>query len=119
MYAVHAIAPQSSTWHTPSATRGRLIARPIADPRLLPTPRPIRNTARINENVYTVAPKRSDNSRVHTTSAARAVMPESAMVTYTDHASAARSTRSGGCGAGSYEVALAIASPRAAAVTFN
>src|SRR5581483_12496734 len=45
--------------------------------------RPTRNTARISAKVYTVAPKCSDSSRVHTTSDASAVIPDSAMATYT------------------------------------
>jgi hypothetical protein len=63
----------------PSATRGRFAVRPIAAPTLLPIPRPSRNTARICENVYVVAPNRSESIRVHTTSAPSAVMPEIAI----------------------------------------
>src|SRR5207247_8856619 len=51
MYADQAIAAHNSNWHAPSATRGRASPRESADPRLLPIPRPIRNTARISENV--------------------------------------------------------------------
>jgi hypothetical protein len=43
-------------------------------------PRPTRKTARISENVYTVAPKCSDRIRVQTTSDPSAVRPESAIV---------------------------------------
>ena len=57
--------------------------RASAAPRLLPIPRPIRNTARINENVYTVPPSRSDSKRVQTTSAPSAAMPEKAIARYT------------------------------------
>src|SRR5438034_7524809 len=46
-------------------------------------PSPTRNTARINANVYTVAPKCSDSNRVQTTSDASAVIPDIAMTTYT------------------------------------
>ena len=51
MYALHAIAPTLSSWHQPRAMRGRSTLFAMIDPRLLPMPRPIRNTARINENV--------------------------------------------------------------------
>src|SRR5439155_24350365 len=81
MYAVQATAPHRAIWQTPSATRGRPTPRASAEPRLLPMPRPIKNTARIRENVYTVAPKSSERRRVHTTSAASAVIPDSAIVT--------------------------------------
>jgi hypothetical protein len=80
MYAVQAMAPHSSTWHQPSAARGLDTLRPIAEPAALPTPRPTRNAARIRENVYVLPPKSSESRRVHTTSAASAVIPDSAMV---------------------------------------
>jgi hypothetical protein len=51
MQAVHAIAPHSSIWHQPSASRGRAMRAAIEDPMLLPIPRPSRNTARISEKV--------------------------------------------------------------------
>ena len=51
MYAVHAIAAQSSSWHHPSASRGRAMRAAIAEPMLLPIPSPNRKTARISENV--------------------------------------------------------------------
>ena len=51
MYALHAMAPTLSSWHHPSAMRGRSTLFAMIDPRLLPMPRPIRKTARINENV--------------------------------------------------------------------
>ena len=44
-------------------------------------PSPSRNTARINENVYVVAPNRSDSIRVQTTSAPSAVSPDNAIDT--------------------------------------
>src|SRR5437867_11806606 len=61
----------------------------MAAPTVLPIPRPKRNTARMSENVYTVAPKMSDKILVQTTSAARAVIPEIAIVTYTVQAAGA------------------------------
>src|SRR5215831_817290 len=87
-YAAHAIAPVSSNWQTPSARRGFFAVRAMADPPVLPKPRPRRNAARISEKVYVVAPRSSDSRRVQTASAASAVAPESAMVTYTGHAPA-------------------------------
>ena len=71
----------SRSWHQPSATRGRATRRASSDPIVLPMPRPTRNTARISENVYVVAPKSSDRMRVQTTSAPSAVMPDSAIAT--------------------------------------
>ena len=50
-YAAHASATHRPSWHQPSAARGFGTLRASADPRLLPMPRPTRNTARINENV--------------------------------------------------------------------
>src|ERR1700730_18380012 len=61
MNAVHAMAPHSSSWHHARAMRGRESPRPSADPRLLPMPMPVRNTAMMSENVYVVAPNRSDS----------------------------------------------------------
>src|SRR5689334_23333362 len=90
--AVHAIAAQRSSWHDASASRGRARLRARADPTLLPMPRPTRKAARISENVYTVAPKSRDSVRVHTTSAASAVNPESAIVMYTSPDPGARRT---------------------------
>src|SRR5262252_8312130 len=72
-YAVQAMHAHSASWHQPSASRGRATRDAIADPTVLPMPRPKRNTARISENVYVVAPKSSDRRRVHTTSEASAV----------------------------------------------
>ena len=84
-------ARSSSTRPTrspPSAAAGRRRARarmlrPCArstEPTLLPMPSPMRNAARMSENVYVVAPSSSDSRRVQTTSAASAVAPESAIV---------------------------------------
>src|SRR5262245_49534574 len=83
MYAAQAIDMHSSSWHHASATRGRATRLPSAEPTLLPMPRPVRKTARINENVYVVAPKSSESVRVQRTSAASAVMPDMAMTRYT------------------------------------
>ena len=81
MYAVHATAPASSNWQIPMATRGRTEPRSMADADTLPIPMPTRNTARMMENVYTVAPSSRPSSRVQTTSAPSAVAPLMAMVT--------------------------------------
>ena len=51
MYALQAIAPTFSSWHQPSATRGRSMLFAMSEPRLLPMPRPMRKTARMIENV--------------------------------------------------------------------
>ena len=83
MAAVQAIAAARSNWHQPSANPGRTAWRASSDPKLLPMPRPTRNTARIMENVYTVAPSSSDSRRVQITSAPRAPAPDRAMVTCT------------------------------------
>ena len=80
-YAVHAMEAQTPIWHQPSARRGRATRDDMAEPIVLPMPRPKRNTARISEKVYVVAPKSSERSRVQTTSAASAVKPDSAMTT--------------------------------------
>src|SRR5688572_612144 len=68
-YAAQASAMHNPTWHQPSAKRAFVPPRAIAAPRLLPMPRPTRNTARMSENVYVVAPRRSDNIRVQMTCA--------------------------------------------------
>ena len=78
-YAAQARHTHNPSWHQPSAILGFDRLRAIADPRLLPMPRPTRNTARISEKVYVVAPKSSDSIRVHTTSDPSAVRPDSAM----------------------------------------
>src|SRR5215472_11307793 len=71
------------SWLQPSIARGlRAVLAAIA-PTALPMPRPTRNTARIMENVYTVAPSISPRRRVQITSAPRAVAPDSAIATYT------------------------------------
>jgi hypothetical protein len=80
MNAAHATAMATIIWHTPSATRGRTMPPASHDPTLLPMPRPVRNTARMIEKVYTVAPSISDSRRAQITSAASAVAPEIAIV---------------------------------------
>src|SRR5262245_4690653 len=114
----------SATWHHPSAARGRSSRDDSTEPALLPMPSPNRNTARMRENVYVLAPKRSDSIRVQITSAARAVMPDSAITTWTLVASAARAALAGADSAASYAdsaasygVAFAIASPTSATRT--
>src|SRR4029079_6406235 len=82
MYAAHATAAVSPSWLQPSALGARL-ARATTAPALLPNPRPIRNTARMIEKVYTDAPSISDSNRVQTTSVASADSPDSALATYT------------------------------------
>src|SRR5437868_10672417 len=79
MYAVHATAPASSIWLQPSADRARPERRASSDPTALPPPKPTRNTARIIEKVYTVAPSISPSRRVQITSAPSAQAPERAM----------------------------------------
>ena len=69
--------------------RGLVRLRVSIEPTPLPIPSPIRNTARMIENVYTVAPRISDKILVQITSAPNADMPDRAMATYTDHFSAA------------------------------
>src|ERR1035437_6396309 len=49
--AAHAMVAASSIWQTPSAIRGRAIARPTAAPAPLPTPSPKSTTARMIEKV--------------------------------------------------------------------
>src|SRR4029434_127399 len=49
-YAAHARATQSPTCVHPSAMRGLLDPRATAAPKLLPIPRPVRNTARPTHN---------------------------------------------------------------------
>ena len=80
-YAAHASVTHSRSWHQPSTTRGCATRRASSAPTVLPMPRPTRNTARINEKVYAVAPNKSDSSRVHTTSAPSADMPDKAIAT--------------------------------------
>src|SRR5260370_343242 len=86
MYAVHAMAAASSIWLQPSSALGDFAVRAVIAPPVLPMARPTRNTARMMENVYTVATSISPSRRVQITSAASAVAPESAIVTYTGHA---------------------------------
>ena len=83
MPAVHAMATGSRSCAAPSATRGRRTPRTSAAPAALPIPSPMSTTARMMEKVYVVAPSSNDRSRVHTTSAPRAHMPDSAMARYT------------------------------------
>src|SRR5258708_4406676 len=90
MTAVQAIAAIRSHWQAPSATCADAALRARNAPRLLPIPRPIRNTARIKEKVYTVPPSISESRRVQTTSAPSADIPERAIARYTAQAPAAR-----------------------------
>ena len=57
------------------------VRRTTRAPAALPKPRPTRNTARISEKVYVVAPNSSESRRVQVTSAPSAVKPESAIAT--------------------------------------
>src|SRR5271165_5003134 len=90
MNAVQAMAAVRSHWQAPSATCADAACRASNAPRLVPIPRPIRNTARIKENVYTVPPSTSESKRVQTTSAPSADIPESAIVKYTTQVPDAR-----------------------------
>src|SRR6185436_12788775 len=56
MNAVQPTPAAARNWQTPRATRGLAMDRAISAPALLPIPNPTKNTARITENVYTVAP---------------------------------------------------------------
>src|SRR4051812_36584671 len=78
-HAAQAIATRLPIWHHARATAGRGLRRPQAAPAAPPSPRPMRNTARITENAYTVALKTRLRIRVQTTSAASAQNPESAI----------------------------------------
>src|ERR1035437_211088 len=49
--AAHAMVAASSIWQTPSAIRGRAIARPTAAPAPLPAPRPESTAGRVIEKV--------------------------------------------------------------------
>src|SRR5271156_3696178 len=82
-YAAHAMAPARAIWHQPSAAFDPDRAR--IDPPPLPKPSPNKKTARMIENVYTVAPIMTERSRVQITSAPSAHIPDSAMVMYTSH----------------------------------
>ena len=93
MCAVQAIAAASNIWQIPKAIRGDIVPRARNDPTLLPIPSPTRNTAKMIENVYTVPPSISETSRVQTTSAPSADMPDNAIATYTPHAPDARAVR--------------------------
>ena len=85
----------SSSWHTPSATP-RLLRRPRDDRAdAAAEPEPDAGTRRESARTCTSSPpSNSDNRRVQTTSAASAVVPDSAIATYTGHAPAERSSRS-------------------------
>src|SRR5665811_1039216 len=83
------MAAARSHWQAPRATRADAARRARNAPRVLPIPRPIRNTARINEKVYTVPPSISESRRVQTTSAPSADIPERAIARYTVPARAA------------------------------
>src|SRR5947209_6909083 len=78
MKDVQRMAAASRSWQQPSASRAE-VRRDSAAPAALPSPSPTRNTARMIENVYTVAPSISESRRVQTTSAPSAVSPESAI----------------------------------------
>src|SRR5438270_13183429 len=120
MTAVHAIAAVRSHWQAPSATRAVAARRARSAPRLLPIPRPVRNTARIKEKVYTVAPSISDSRRVQTTSAPSADIPERAIARYTAQAPAARpvlSSVAGSDGKSDWAGLAAAARARAMAAT--
>jgi len=83
MYAPHAVPNARRSCSHPSVARGCLESRASQEPTTLPTPSPARNTPRMIENAYVVAPNIKDSRRVHTTSEPRAVRPESAMEKYT------------------------------------
>src|SRR5579864_5753578 len=117
MTAVQAIAAHSSNWHHARAMRGR--ASPRAEPKLLPMPIPVRNTARMSENVYVVAPNSSDRVRVQRTSAASAVSPDSPMAMYTPHPARGRDRGAGATADGSYGALRATSSATPATVTFS
>src|SRR3954449_13017914 len=89
MTAVQAMAAVRSHWQAPSATCADAARRARNAPRPLPIPRPIRNTARIKEKVYTLPPSNSESRRVQTTSAPSADIPERAIAGYTAQAPAA------------------------------
>ena len=74
-------------WVAAVSPESRPAAFPSTEAKLLPMPRPARNTARISEKVYVVAPNNSDSVRVQRTSAASAVMPDEARMRYTTHLS--------------------------------
>ena len=84
------MAAVRSHWQAPSTARADADRRTRNAPRLLPIPRPVRNTARIKEKVYTVPPSNSESRRVQTTFAPSADIPERAIARYTAQAPAAR-----------------------------
>lgn len=69
----------SRTWHQPSASLGREFFN--REPARLPIASPIRNTAKMMEKTYTVAPSIMPMILVQITSAPRALAPDSAVVT--------------------------------------
>src|SRR4051812_30481432 len=118
MTAVQAMAAVRANWQAPSASLADAAPRATMAPRVLPIPRPIRNTARINENVYTVPPSISESKRVQTTSAPRADIPERAIARYTAQEPAARPSASSDTGpAGTSYRGGAAARARAIAAT--
>jgi len=92
----------------------------LAEPTLLPIPRPNRNAARTREKVYTVAPNKRDRRRVQITSDDSAAKPDKAIVTYTGQVSvSSRSVARTSTGVSStlfaeYGVTCAITMPRTA-----
>src|SRR5215470_8814460 len=79
MNADHAIATINRAWQMPRSLRGLVLQRDMAEARLLPMPRPVRKTARMIENAYTLTPNSIDNNRVQITSAPRAAIPDRPM----------------------------------------
>ena len=79
-HAVQAMAATSSSCAYPRARTGSLVRRSMPDPTPLPTEMPHRNTPRMIEKVYVVAPISSVKSRVQTTSAPSAVIPDRPMI---------------------------------------
>src|SRR3954470_2363335 len=90
MTEVQAMAAVRSHWQAPRATRADAARRARNAPRLLPIPRPIRNTAKIKEKVYTVPPSISESRRVQTTSSPNADIPETEIDSYKAQAQSAR-----------------------------
>src|ERR1043166_3648945 len=116
--AVHATAIASSNWLQPSSARGLRAVRAASEPARLPMPSPTRNTARIIEKVYTVAPSISPSKRVQITSPPSAVAPEIAIVTYTGQAPAAiTGAVAASVGGASFGARLAIAKLASATAT--
>src|SRR5688572_19004441 len=91
--------------------------RAIHAPTALPIPRPHRKTAAIIENVYTVPPSSSDNTRVHTTSAPRAPMPDRPIAAYTPHVARAGSGSPAAASVAAYGVRVASSTATIATAT--